>query len=183
MYTVVHILQNTKYCCISQSFDCFHIIMSPLLYTEVGTCWFPLYTAVGTCWFPLYTEVVTCLFTSFCSVCLLRSFLYLSGLCPAFSIVQAEAAHTRRWPNAGLMLVNRLRRWGLYSRRAVSTTRPACYWTQPSKHEALNQCWLMLGQHGRQLASIGTTSGQRLVCWECWQTTLCFAHRHGSKTE
>ena len=36
-------------------------------------------------------------------------------ICPAVSIVQAEAAevapaNTRRWPNAGLMLAHRLRR-------------------------------------------------------------------------
>ena len=121
---------------------------------------------------PLSAQCVCCVLSCVCPVC------------PAVSIVQAEAAHTRRWPNAGLMLVNRLRRWGLYSLRTVSTTRPACYWTQPSKHEALNQCWFDAGPAwqtvGQHWNSIGSTSS---VCWECWQTTLCFAHPHGSKME
>ena len=50
----------------------------------------------------------------------------------------------------------------LYSPPAVHTARPACYLTQPSKHEALNQCWIdarpvsqTVGQHW---TSIGSTS-------------------------
>ena len=55
---------------------------------------------------PLYTEVETCWFTFVRSVhCHVR----LSSS----SIVQSQAApaNTRRWPNAGLMLAHRLRRW------------------------------------------------------------------------
>ena len=71
----------------------------------------------------------------------------------------------------------------LYWPPAVSTARSACYWTQPSKHEALNQCWFdpvpasqTVGQHW---TSIRSTSR---VCWQCWQATLWFAHLCGSKT-
>ena len=49
---------------------------------------------------------------------------------------------------------------------------------QPSKHEALNQCWFDVGPASptvkQNWTSIGSTSR---VCWECWQDTLCFAHR------
>ena len=49
---------------------------------------------------------------------------------------------------------------------------------QPSKHEALNQCWFDAGPVSQMVSqnwtSIGSTSR---VCWECWQATLCFALR------
>ena len=49
---------------------------------------------------------------------------------------------------------------------------------QPRKHNVLNQCWFDAGPAsqtvGQNWTSIGSTSR---VCWECWQATLCFAHR------
>ena len=49
---------------------------------------------------------------------------------------------------------------------AVCTARPACYWTQPSKHEMLNQGWFDAGPAaqtvGQHWTSIGLASH---VCW------------------
>ena len=70
----------------------------------------------------------------------------------------------------------------LYSPPAVSTTRPACYWTQlPSNTRHWTSAGLMLGQSRRLWASIGPALSQCRVCWECWQVTLFFAHRCGVK--
>ena len=73
----------------------------------------PLSEEVGTCWFtsvPSVCPLSTCL--CILSVCMSYSFV---SFCPALCIVQA-ATHTRRWPNAGLMLAHRLRRWANISR-------------------------------------------------------------------
>ena len=53
---------------------------------------------VGTCWCTFVRSV---------------SLFFLSVVCPAVSIEQSQAtpAHTRRWPNAGLIFAHRLRRW------------------------------------------------------------------------
>ena len=60
----------------------------------------------------------------------------------------------------------------------------SCYCTQPSKHEALNQCWFNVGPAsqtvGQQWPSIGSIY---CVCWECWQAISCFEHRRCSKTK
>ena len=69
--------------------------------------------------------------------------------------------HWRRWPNFSHCIGHCIGA-GLYSLPAVSTSRPVCYWTQPSKHEALNQCWFDAGPAsqtvGLHWSSIGSSS-------------------------
>ena len=53
---------------------------------------------------------------------------------------------------------------------------------QPSKHEALNQCWFYAGPAsqtvGQNWPSIGSTS---FVCWACRQATFVFCTSPGVK--
>ena len=68
--------------------------------------------------------------------------------------------HRRRWPN-------------IY--QTLGRCRLALPDPQPSKHEALNQCWFYAGPLsqtvGQNWICIGSTSR---VCWECWQATFVF---------
>ena len=71
---------------------------------------------------------------------------------------------------------------GLYLPPAVSTTTPACYWTQlPANTKRWTSAGLILGQRRRLWASIGSALGQRRVCWECWQATLFFTQQCGAQ--
>ena len=100
---------------------------------------------MGTCWFtfvPLSVSDALCLF-----------------VCPAVSILQAEAAevtpaNTRRWRNAG---------FGLKSPPAVSTTRPGVIKRSPANTRRWTSAGLMLGQRRRRWASNWPALGQCLV--------------------
>ena len=92
----------------------------------------------------------------------------------------ASTASMKYW----LRLIGYRRRWlNIYQtlsrcRLVLATSSLHCQTAQPSKHKALNQYWFdtrpASQMMGKNWTSIGWTSR---VCWDCWQATLCFAHR------
>ena len=73
------------------------------------------------------------------------------------------------------------RRW-LNIYQTLGRCRLAVPDPQPSKHEALNQCWFYAGPASQMVgqiwASFGSTSR---VFWECWQATFVFCTSPGVK--
>ena len=59
-----------------------------------------------------------------------------------------------------------------------------CQTRNPANTRRWTSAGLMLDQRRRRCASIGQKIGSTYrVCWECWQATLCFAHRSKQKNK
>ena len=70
------------------------------------------------------------------------------------------------------------------NRRQQFHYQTICYWTQPSKHEALNQCWFDAGSASQTVGQHWTSNGPALVNVLCLLGVLTnhivFRHRRGS---